>query len=373
MPKTKYSRQKNSAIKNLKTIEKDGVYKNLIDQSTMLFRNTNQQAIKTRRTYFQKYNKFLEYVASVSKVKSLKNINGKYIYGYVETLKERGCGNSHIQSALSAIRFFHNLTDSKNLLPQNEVIQEKTCINLEKSTRAKSKAWTKEETEKFLEICKEQNRPDVKLMINLSQTHGLRLEEMTNLTKLQVKKALNTGKLNIQGKGGKIRDIPVVSETQKNVLSKLLDFAKDSTIYIFKENRDGTVKKTVSYKKSIQDFIYNNREKAQDPNRISSREAQRIVLDKKNKSERVVTKNGQGIKVDLTIHGCRHTYAQNRYREILIEERAKERVRERELPKHERGRINKKQREREIRESAARRVSREMGHERTEVNDIYQK
>lgn len=334
-----------------------GKYLNLLNQSAALFKRTNQKSIMTRKTYFEKYNKFLDFIADNFNTKKITNIDAKHVYRYVESMKEKGLNNGYIKSSLSAIRFCHGLTDSKNKLPDNNKILDKINItgpkNLTRITRGASRSWSAAETNKAIEICNKHNRTDVSLAIKLSQSFGLRLNEVTTLRRNHVKTALKEEKLRIQGKGGKIRNIPLRNEEQHTLLREALD-NKLGNDYILVE--DG--KNVTQTKKSIENFIYRQRDNFQNPSRIASREVHQELEHLRDTHNR--TSPGEGIKANLSIHGNRHTYAKNRYDE----------ERERSVDKDIE---HNKEKERSLDRANKITVSRELGHGREEVTDIYLK
>ena len=317
---------------------KSAKVENLLNQSRKISKNTNRAGINTRRTYFEKYNKFLEFVADKFNVKNIKNISAKHIYSYVEEMKQRELNNGYIKSSLSAIRFCHDLTDSKNLLPTNKIIQEKTNTDLTRTTRGASRSWNSEETKKAIELCEKYNRQDVKLAIQLSQRLGLRLNETVTLSAEQIRYALRNGELKIKGKGGKVRYVPIHTEQQKEVLKKALENKQRDDYILVKNNQD-----VKSAKKSIENFIYNHRAEFQDPSRISSKEVY-STLSKDNKH----IDNFNGISTSLSFHGNRHTYAKEQYEKKLNDNNSNE-------------------------SKIKREISKNLGHGREEVTDIYLK
>lgn len=117
-----------------------------------------------------------------------------------------------------------------------------------------------------------------------------------------------TSKISIKGKGGLVRDVTV---SDKTLIQKLYDNTKRGDKVFIKEGEQ-----THKVIKNIQMFIYNNQEK--------------FALDKGKQ---------------LTFHGLRHFYCQNRYKELL------------------RGGLTDLQ--------ARKVVSRELGHYRISITEIY--
>lgn len=317
---------------------KNGKAENLQVQAQKIMRKTNRGGLNTRRTYAKKYDKFLEFVGKNFNTKNVKNINSKHVYSYVEHMKQKKLSNNYIKTSLSAIRFCHELTDSKNLLPNNEMIQQKTGMDLTRVTRGASRSWTDEETKKAIELAYKYNRQDVALTLLAAQKLSLRLNEACTLSADNIRKALRTLELAQVGKGGKKREIPINAEEKKQLLQEILD-SRQRDDYVFLK-QDQTVAQA---KKSIQNFISNHRYEFQNSDRISSKEAYSILSSTSSH-----VSNFEGIPTALSFHGCRHTYAKQEYKNKLNDDKSNE---------HE----------------AKREVSKDMGHGREEVTNIYLK
>lgn len=286
----------------------NGKYKNLIVQSENIQKHTNQKSIKTRKTYFEKYNRFLKFVSENYNTQKLSNIEAKHIYSYVEFMKNTDLNNGYVKSSLSAIRFCHSLTDSKNILPPNEKITEKLKLDLVRVTRGASRSWSEEEIRKALEICDKNNREDVKMCINLSNTFGVRLEEAVTSRPQQLKEALKGGHLHIVGKGGRPRNIPAKTEQQKEILEYCLKNKMREDYILVKDGQT-----VAQAKKSIQNFISRQRKNFEDGDRISSKETYKEVRRIRNEGGKIPS--GCGVKTKLSMHGNRHSYAQNVYKQ----------------------------------------------------------
>lgn len=170
-----------------------------------------------------------------------------------------------------------------------------------------NKAWNDTEVKRFIEYANNKNEFRYADMVNLSYSHGLRVHEVTRLDKSQLGDALEKGFLTVKGKGGLIRSIPL---SNKELVERLYKETKSGEkVFINKEE------KTHKVINNLQVFIYNH-----------------------NKEFRNSDKS-------LTFHGLRHAYAQRRYRELT---------------------------QKGFNDYSARlKVSRELGHFRVEITDIY--
>ncbi|WP_291637522.1 site-specific integrase [Clostridium sp.] len=299
---------------------------NLVIQIDKLFKLNNMKSIKTRRRYQEACNRFCVWLGENTNIKKYKNIKSKHIYLYVDYMKSDNYAATTIVIELSAIRFFYNLTDGKEILPENKK------LNLQKRvTRGARRAWSSEEIDKAVALAKEMNRIDVVKAILLSSTFGCRLEEAVVLTTYQIKQAICSPFLYLENTKGKYpREVPVKSENREILRYILANAKSPERIFI------GIGDQTHKIKKNIQNWIINHREEFQNTDRID-RNVAREMLQEDRKSKP---------KVKLTMHGNRHTYAQTSFLEA-IEDNNND--------------IN----------AAKRKTSSDLGHKRVEVVNVY--
>ncbi len=270
-----------------------GKYENLKKQIDKLFRENNRKSIKTRYRYKDAAYRFGEWLSETTNIKKFSNIKAKHIYMYVDYMKGKYAAGT-IKMELSGIRFFHALTNSKERLPEN------SRLNLEKRIfGGVRRSWSKEEFEKAIALAERMNRIDVAMALKLGFNFGTRLEEAVVLTTWQLKKAIETGYLCLDNtKGKNPREVPV--ENKLDTLHYALKNARSKErIFI------GIGDKTHKIKKSIQDWIRNHRNEFQDNDRINNAEAKDAV------------KAGETPKANITIHGTRHSYAQQSFLDFV--------------------------------------------------------
>lgn len=205
------------------------------------------------------------------------------------------------------IRYFIDIKggDSKRLSTNKE-------LGVEHRTRddriGSNKAWSENEVQKFIEYAEKNKEVRYANMVKLAYLEGLRIHEVARLEKSQLVNALQEGILTVKGKGGLVRNIPLYN---KELVQRLCDDTKNGDkVFINKEEQ------THKVINNLQVFIYNHNKEFS------------------NRSDR-----------NLTFHGLRHAYAQNRYREL---------------------------RNKGIDDYNARlKVSKELGHFRVEITEIY--
>lgn len=254
------------------------IYDNLCVQIEKIFRHCNQGSYKTRERYEDGVKNFAKFMADVFKKQNLNNIKPKHLYAYTEFMQDVGYSTSYTTN-LSAFRFFYDqVGNDSSKLPNNNKLG---VISRSKEERiGDNKAWSPMEIETFVRYARDVGQERYGDMVRLSSQLGLRLHEVCRLDKGHLGQALDEGKISIKGKGGIVRDVQVIDKT---LIERLYESTKRGhKVFIM----DGV--QTHKVIKNIQMFIYNNQDK--------------FVLDKDKQ---------------LTFHGLRHFYCQNRYKELI--------------------------------------------------------
>lgn len=73
-------------------------------------------------------------------------------------------------------------------------------------------------------------RVDAYYAVKLSSQFGLRIEEICTLRFGQIEGAMKYGELNIKGKGGQKRAVPIETEEQRELIKELYNFAKKNKL-----------------------------------------------------------------------------------------------------------------------------------------------
>lgn len=283
------------------------IYDNLCVQIEKVFRHCNQGSYKTRERYEDGVKNFAKFMADAFKKQNLNNIKPKHLHAYTEFMQDRGYSTSYVTTNLSSIRFFYDqVGGDSSKLPDNNKLG---VISRSKEERiGENKAWSPMEIEAFVKYARYVGQVRYGDMVRLSSQLGLRLHEVCRLDKNHLRQALQEGKISIKGKGGLVRDVPV---RDKTLIQKLYNDTKRGNKVFIREGEQ-----THKVIKNIQMFIYNKQDK--------------FALDRDKQ---------------LTFHGLRHFYCQNRYSELV------------------RGGLTDLQ--------ARKVVSRELGHYRISITEIY--
>ncbi|WP_169787862.1 tyrosine-type recombinase/integrase [Alicyclobacillus ferrooxydans] len=282
-------------------------------QLDKLFRHVNQGSIETRYRYFEATDRFCQFVAERFRLQKFENVQGKHLIAYLQHMQEKGLRASTIKTDLSAIRFFHDQTNSRYELPDNKAIGQQFGASIERRHFGQiARAWSDSEYRNALELTAAQGKPQIGRLMEFARVLGLRLHETTRLTTPILRKALNDGYLTIKGKGGLVRNVPLTGTSRIVIQKTLQEYGRQRQSRLFV----GPSEKAHQVNKQVENWVYTHRDRFTEG------------------------------EVRLTFHGLRHAYAQERYSYHLQREGGDEKA-------------------------ARMAVSRELGHGRDEVTRIY--
>lgn len=273
-------------------VANDGAYKNLVAQIASILAHSNERSMKSRDRYYEATKRFCRFLADNYRLQKFKNVEERHFRAYVEYLKENRAAAT-TQTDLSGIRYFHEKSGSKNNISLNK------RLALHKRTPGKeNRAWTPEEIKKACVVARQMGRVDAQIAIDLVSEFVLRIEELCRLKVEHLMHADKYDQLIIQGKGKKVRPIPVNAQ-QKEVIKRYLDYAKVAGRYpgdyLISDSEKRGVKNQI---KSLQNWMSYNRVKFMDEDRGTKKEE-----GQKDRHE------------TISWHGLRHSYAQRRFAE----------------------------------------------------------
>ena len=298
--------------------------KNLIAQADRCRASSNINSIGCIERYEDAEYRFCKWLGENTEIKNLKNVSAKHIYPYIESFFDRECLNSYIRTEMSAIRHYHSLTHSKNILPSN-----KDLGISEKNDYEFDRAFLPKEFDDMIKVARSMNRYDVVIQAYLSRYFGLRFEEAATLRLYQLEDAIRYKQLNVKNtKGGLVRDIPVDRPIQEKILNEIVAYlrenGKKSKDYLICDNHKHSVKKE---KASLQNWRSNHSRKFVAPNRCDY-----VAPDCKPRIKR------------QSWHSLRHLYFQENRRRLLAEGGMTERQVENEMSErlgHSRNEVKK--------------------------------
>ncbi len=283
------------------------IYFSLEAQLNKLARHNRQGSYRTKERYYMAMKRFCHFLAEVYRLQKLSNFSGKHLVAYVLWMQEKELSASTIKTDLAAIRFFHDkISNPKYKLPSNAELG----VELERRRFGDTdRTWSVAEFNRLLG--KALGREDYILAFYLARYAGLRIHECMRIDTAIARQAIREGAITIKGKGGKIRTVPI-NQQIISALEKCLRSTPPGSKLLVLDSIP--TDKAIN---QLQQFILLHRANVQDSD--SAR--------------------------PLTFHGLRHTYAAEKYCQLIDEGVS-------ELDAHLT-------------------VSRLLGHERADVTSIY--
>lgn len=192
-------------------------YKNLEVQFNKLFRHINVGSHKTRERYAKAFKRFMVFLAKEYKLQKLSNISQKHILAYLQYMQRKNLAASTVKTELAAIRFFHDsMPYTREQLPTNRDLELK-----KRTFGGVDRTWTMQEYNLMQSRAMITGHKDYVAILSLARYAGLRLEECFRIDKNDARKALETGRLFVKGKGGLTRYVPI-NEPIRITLSEIL-------------------------------------------------------------------------------------------------------------------------------------------------------
>ena len=262
------------------TPKNEGIYKALVDQLDKLARHNRQGSQGTQGRYYASVKRFCDYLANAYRLQKLSNISGKHLVSYVAYMQLMDLAPSTIKTELSAIRFFHDKMDAKYQLPKNSELG----VKLERRRFGeRDRTWTLPEFNRLLAAALAEDRYDYILAFYLARYAGLRIHECFRIDTAIAEDAQRENAITIKGKGGKIRTVPI----------------NDAVAVALREQLRRTER---GHKLLVPDDM---------PTHKAIYRIQKFLLDHRK------ALRDEGDDRPLTFHGLRHTYAAEKYQELV--------------------------------------------------------
>jgi site-specific recombinase XerD len=305
----------------------------IMTQMEKVYRHTRANSFGTRARYESSCRNFIGFIDEKFKMKNLRNLQDKHVVAYIQHRQLEGIASKTLKNDLGAIRYMHDMiSDVKHELSDNKELKDAFSIVLDKTPAVKgNRAWTEREYNDMQQFVPNvaagdgrgaETAADVRDITQLAKTMGLRVTEAVAMSRSQVEQALRTGVYQVksEAKNGKWRQVPLSAQGRQVMTNRIQDLPRGDRLFI----RPG--EKTHAAVNRVEKFLQNNRLPFET---VEGRESRMY----------------QGVSNALTYHGLRYNYVQDRVRQEM-----------------EKG-YSKLQ--------AAAIVTKEVGHERVDVIDVY--
>ncbi|MCY9732156.1 integrase domain-containing protein [Paenibacillus alvei] len=296
-------------------------------QVEKIFKHTRQGSYATRDRYKDSCLMFVRFCMEKFKMQNVRNLHDKHLAEFIKHRLNSGIDPKTVKGDLSALRYMHDQVQKpRYVLSNNEQLQEKYAITIGTTSQVNGdRSWTTAEYEGMLRIARELGNSNVADCLTLARTMGMRVTEAAAVSRSQAEYALRTGNYQIKGeaKNGKHREVRLSTEGRIIFERRLVLTNRGDRLFI----QPG--EKTHQVVNRMEKFVQHHRDKVVTGEGVDQR------TDKRDGSSR-----------NLTFHGLRYNYVQDRMHQEL-----------------EKG---------YSRDNAALIVSREVGHERIDVIKIYE-
>lgn len=298
------------------------------NQMIKIFKHVRQNSYGTRARYKGSCASFVLYLSNKFKVQNIRNIQDKHVVDYIRDRQKLGIAAKTIKNDLGAIRYMHDqISNAKYELSTNQGLKKKYGLELDKTPHINGdRSWTHEEYEQMQRIAEQLGRADVRDVMKLCRSMGLRITEAVAVSRAQAERAIRTGVYEVKGeaKNGKLRDVPLSHEAEKVFKIRLKSTGRGHRLFVPSD------KKTHEVVNQLEKFLGHHRDKA-------------ITVE--GMQRRTYKRDGEVHVNDLTFHGLRYAYVQDRMEQEMSRGLSME--------------------------QAAVVVTKEVGHERIEVINIY--
>jgi site-specific recombinase XerD len=298
-------------------------------QVEKIFKHTRQGSFATRARYENSAKDFARFCADKFKLQNFKNVQDKHLIAYAQHRHGQGIASKTIKNDLAAIRYTHDqVAQARHQLSDNQHLATQG-VTLDKTPDVKgNRAWVSPEIEKMKDVAIQQGKVEVANAIDIARTMGLRVAEVACMRRSQAEAAIRTGQYQVQNeaKNGKWRIVPVSPEAKAVLEKQLENVARGERMFVQQGEKAHQV---IS---RWENWLDNHRSKAE----TLGGQQLRTWTDH----------NGLEIQNKITWHGLRYCYAQERMDQLQREEK---------MPF----------------DAAAEVLSKELGHNREEVVQIY--
>lgn len=266
-------------------------------QVDKIFKHTRQNSFGTRARYQDSARSFARYVHEKFKV---QNLSDKHVVAYIQQRQANGIAPKTIKNDLAAIPYMHDqVQNPRYKLSDNKVLKEEHDLVLEKTPQINgNRAWTNEEYLGMMAIAIQQGRQEIADVMELSRTMGLRITEAVAVSRAQVENALRTGVYQVKGeaKNGKHREVPLSKEARAIFEQRLASTPRGGRLFI------NQGEKTHMVVNRLEKFLEYHRGK---------------VETSEGMIKRTYERNGEMKINELTYHGLRYMYVQDRMEQEL--------------------------------------------------------
>lgn len=246
-------------------------------QVAVVFAHARQGSVHTRRRYRAAACIAMDFFARQFRLRKVANLREKHLRAYVEARLAAGKSTATILTDLSALRYVHNqLPSPRYRLPTNEALG---LALSRRQHRNLGRRWSDAEFAAMEDAAQASGQTTIFLVLALCRHAGLRIHEVMRLDWASARRGLRTAALEVTGKGGLVRSVPLAAPAATALQAAFLRVRYGQKLFV---PRGMKTHRAIA---RVQAFILAHRGEVEQPGR----------------------------QAPLTAHGLRHTYAAARY------------------------------------------------------------
>ncbi len=213
------------------------MFKQLLKEYEYELRATTHLSKNTQKAYLSDLSHYVEYLLKKNITKP-EAVNKHVIKQYLMVLRKHHTAPSTVSRKISAMKGFHQFLLDEKLVDDNVILN----ISRPKQEKRLPDILSIEDMETLIDIARGPSPLNLRniAMLELLYGSGLRISELLALSTNDLH--INQGLINVEGKGGKERIVPIGTEAQRALKTYLeagrLKLSKTPTPYVFL-NRHG--------------------------------------------------------------------------------------------------------------------------------------
>ena len=213
----------NADAKMTYTQRQQNIIKNAVRQVDKAYAESNQKSYGSRETYKESSRRFTRHAASVWGVQNMTAIANKHVQSYVDEMKDNDLAPAYMKTELSGIRHLLKIIGGKN-----EIHASNAAFGVPNRKSEVKPGATREEYEKARELAESKFGAAGAITVDLQYHYGLRINETQAMRSRRIVNAYDNGVLHLDKKdgtkGGRARDIPVVTAEQGQVIANAIAY-----------------------------------------------------------------------------------------------------------------------------------------------------
>ncbi len=213
----------NTKTKMTYTQKQQNIINNALCQVDKAYAHSNEKSYGSRETYKESSRRIAKHAASVWGLQNMAALANKHVQSYVDEMKDKDLAPAYMKTELSGIRHLVKIVGGKN-----KIFATNDKFGVPNRASEVKPGATKEEYENARELAEKKFGTAGAITVDLQYHFGLRINETQAMRSRRIVDAYDNGVLHLSKKdgtkGGRARDIPVVTAEQGQVIANAIAY-----------------------------------------------------------------------------------------------------------------------------------------------------